>query len=153
MLCDDAPTGTLTIDGVSLHRPAFVVVDLTPLWLDGDQRGDDVLLPGAVGVIAEPRRVTVTKRTLPLLIDGEWMPDGTAAPDPWIGFQASIDYLRANLTEPTGVGDGTRTATLTMPNGDVRTGPVHVGPLGLGKFLDGRGRASLDLSLPQGMLS
>jgi hypothetical protein len=119
-------TGTLTINSIALNGPAWDIPDLTALWIEATQRGEDRLIPGAVGVIPYRRRLTVTEHTLGMWIVGDTDRTGAANADAWIGLQANIEYLRANVVDPTNLTDGTRVATLTMPNGSTRTANIHV---------------------------
>lgn len=147
-------SGTLTIDGFLLNTAAYDLCDLTELWLGPEQRGTDVLLPGAAGVVPLVRRATVSTYELPMVIDGSVNADGTDYPgDPLAGLEAHLDALRANVTDPTGTGDGTRTAVLTTPSGDTRTAEVHVGRIQLGVQVDGRALATLPISVPAGVFT
>lgn len=143
--------GVLSIDGVLLNCPAWDIVDLSDLWLGGDIRGDDRLLPGVGGVIAYPRRFTVTRHSLPMAIDGSVDQLGQENADPWVGLQDHIEYLRANVVDPTGVGDGTRPAVLQMPDGTGRYADVHVLRLIKGDIVEGRLLATLEISIPAGV--
>ena len=72
------------------------------------------------------RRLTVTEHTLAMWIIGDTDRTGAPQSDAWDGLQANIEYLRTNVVDPTNTGDGTRAATLLMPNGATRTANVHV---------------------------
>jgi len=146
----DAPSGELTINGVSMHTPAWAVVDLTVLWMGAQVRGFDRLIPFAPGVIPHRRRMTVTQHSLPMVITGAVDRLGVAWPDPWEGLEANIDYLRAFVVDPTNATDGTLPATLDMPSGASRTADIHVLRLSLGVVQSGLMRATLDISIPEG---
>lgn len=151
-------TGTLTIDGLSLNGPAWDVPDLSPLWVSGAIRGDDRLIPGAAGVIAYPRRRTVTEVDLDMIITGDVDQSGDDYPDAVEGLEANLEVLRATIVEPVTTGTGTRSATLTMPSGASRTGDVHVIKLDCGPVVAlfhqrARMRATLTLSIPAGRLA
>lgn len=150
-----APTRVefLTIDGVPLPCPAWEVRSLLPLWQGPALRGGDRLLPGVVGVKPYRRRATVTTKTLELTIYGDVDPDGAPNADVRAGLEANVDYLRANVADPTNLGDGTRTAVLHLPSGATRTGAVHVLALDLGELGPTSVRATLDLSIPGGVLT
>lgn len=140
--------GTLHIDGTSMLCPAWAVTDLRPLLLPPTVRGVDTLVPGAAGVFPNPRRATITKFSLPFVITGQAGPSG-GPPEPCdeSGFattlESNIAYLRANVLDPTGVGDGTRTATFVPPSGAPRVASIHVE----GLTLVGAGRWSLSTTL------
>lgn len=155
----DTCQGELTLNAVGMHRPAWCMLDIVPLWMGGAVRGSDVLIPGVEGVIAYRRRFTVTQHSLPMLIAGEVDPTGAVvAAGPWVGLQGNIDYLRASVIDPTNVGDGTIPGSIVMPDGTVRTADVHVLGLALGrrgigvhKRWRGVGQlATLELSIPAG---
>ena len=143
----------LEIDGVPLATPAWEIVDLSPLWQPADVRGSDRLIPGAAGVKPYRRRRTVSKRSLPMIVYGFEDLDGVAYADVREGLETNLDYLRANVVDPTNVGDGTRTAVLHLPSGSTRTGSVHVEGFELGTAGPTSIRAVLTLSIPEGVLT
>jgi len=153
ILCPAPPSGSLEINGVSLHTPAWTVIDVTTLWMGADIRGQDRLLPTTPGVIPYRRRMTVTKYSLPMVIIGHVDMTGAPNTDIWEGLEYNIDFLRAWVVDPTNVGDGTVPASLTMPSGTVRTADVHVLGLNLGIVTRARMRATLEISLPQGVFA
>lgn len=144
---------TLEIDGVSLNVPGFcIVADLSPLLAGSAQRGEDRRVPGSAGVIANQRRIDITVVNLPLMIFGDNTEAGVAHPDIRTGIYRNLKYLQANVTNPTGTGDGTRTATLTWQSETPVTKPVHV--LGSIDTADARTtmvRGVLRLSFPEGL--
>lgn len=148
----NSAAGNLTIGGIAMMCPAWVVLNLHELWQPADQRGEDRLIPGTAGVVAYPRRDTVTRRSLQMLISGTHDRTGAATSSPLAGLQANIDYLRANVVAPTGTGDGTRSAVLTMPDATTRTEPIHVVGLEFGDVReDGQWvKAVLSISIPTG---
>lgn len=163
MIICGAPTGRLQVDGVNLHCPAWTMPDLLELWFGADVRGDDQLIPGLGGVIANRRRTTVTRHSLPMTICGDVDRNGARYDgDAWAGLEQNIDYLRTNVVDPTNTGDGTRAATLFMPSGDTRTADIHVlrlvpGARGYGVQSDGWTgaicTATLEISIPLGVFS
>ena len=125
--------GSMTIDGISMNRPAFAIIGdergvggYVQLWADFDVRGQDRLLPGAVGVIAYPRRMTARRMDFRLLVAGDVNQAGTPVADSKIGLQNNLEYIRANVLEPVASSTGTRTAVLTLPSGATRTAEIHV---------------------------
>lgn len=122
----DLCAGQLTISGEELLRDAWCVINLPVLWPGAAQRGVDRVLPGVTGVLAFQRRATVTAYTLEMAVTGEVDSAGAINADPWEGFQDNVDYLRDNIVDPPGSGDGTRPAVLTLPDGSTRTGDLHV---------------------------
>lgn len=140
----------LVIDGWDSETPAWTVVDYTPLKEPADQRGSNLLIPGAVGVKALPRRNTVTVKQLPMHIFGDtgWLGDHYT--DGFDGLQANIDEIIDQIVEPPGTSDGTRLATWYVPDGTVRTASVHVTALPLTRVSPIMARAVLKLELVGG---
>jgi hypothetical protein len=144
-------TEYLEIASKPLSTPAYWLTDLTPLKGSADQRGFDRLLPGATGVVAYQRRITVTKVSLPIVIVGEFDNTGTANANPFDGLQDNIDYLLANVVDPTGTGDGTRAATWHLPDGSTtKTANVHVERLEVSPLGRASVQGALMLSIPAG---
>jgi hypothetical protein len=137
-----------------MNGPAWKVLNLYELWQPANVRGSDRIIPGSAGVVAYPRRATVTVRSLQMLISGTHDRTGAAVADKFEALQANVDYLLTNVVVPTGATDGTRSAVLTMPDGTTRTEPVHVLGLELGDLsLDGAWtKAVLELSIPTGRI-
>lgn len=148
----NAAAGDLTIGGIAMNGPAWKVMNLHVLQQPADQRGDDRLIPGANGVLPLRRRATVTRHGLQLLISGTHDRTGAANADRLGQLSSNIDYLEYYVVRPTGTGDGTRSAVLTMPGGTTRTEPVHVEGMEFGDLsLDGAWmRAVLTISIPSG---
>jgi hypothetical protein len=146
------PNGQLTINSVALNNAfgAWRCLDLSELWLRGAQRGRDRVLPGATGVIPYRRRITVTEVDLPMVIGGDVDRLGNVNSNKISGFQVNLEYLMANVVAPTGAGDGTRAATLTLPSTTTRTADVHVLGLELGRAFKHGKMASLTISIPVG---
>ena len=146
--------GGLTIGGISLTTTWCRAENLIDLWLPADQRGGDRLIPGTAGVLAQRRRDTVTRRGVRLTIAGDVTYTGATTGDAFERLQINIDYLRANIVAPTGSGDGTRSAVLTMPDGTSRTEDVHVTGFDLSSYAeDARwARGVLQLSIPSGRI-
>ena len=100
---------------------------LLHLWSEFDVRGEDRLLPSVTGVIAYPRRVTVTKMDLRLMVVGDVDGQtGAAATDAIETLAANMEYLRANVVAPVVSSTGTRAATLEIPGQSNRTANIHV---------------------------
>lgn len=145
--------GALSIDGVVMARPAFAVLDVWPLLQGPEQRGDDTRIPGRPGVLSNPRRADAATITLRLIIDGTYRVDGTLASDPRAQVLTTSLYLRQYVTDPTYVGDGTRTATVVTASGLTFSGPVTVGPLRIGEQGGPLARATIQITMPEGYLA
>lgn len=144
--------GTLTIDTVLMHCPAFAVLDVAKLWDGPPQRGEDLKIPGRPGVLPNPRRADAGAVDLRLVIDGRFDRLGDEWPLPAQGLLENVLWLRENVTDPTYTGDGTRTVTLTSPDGSrTFTGPAHVSMKPAARVGPVQ-RAILTLSLPDGAL-
>lgn len=146
--------GDLTIGGIAMNGVAWKVTNLIDLWMPADQRGADRLLPGSSGVLAQKRRDTVTQRSLQMLISGDVTYANSTSGDAFERLQINLDYLRINVVAPTAIGDGTRTAVLTMPDGTTRSESVHVVGMQLGEYRQDAGwaKAVLELSIPSGRI-
>lgn len=123
----------MTIDGISMNRPAFAIVGdergeggYVKLWADFDVRGEDRILPSATGVIAYQRRMTVTRVDFRLLVVGDVDEAGAPVADSVVGLQDNIEYIRSNVIAPVATSTGTRAAVLTMPSGATRSANIHV---------------------------
>ena len=158
--------GTLTIGGISMNRAAWAVVGdsegqggLLPLWVTVDQRGEDRLLPGTIGVIPYRRRATVTRHDLRLLVVGDVDLNGDPVVNTRNGLAANLAYLYTNVVAPVGTGDGTRSVTLTVFGQANRTGWMHVLGLQVQRYSFGNPttepsicEATLQISIPSGQL-
>lgn len=154
------PTGRLTIDGVSMHTPAWRASNLTPLWRGIAVRGTDRIIPGIPGVLPYRRRLTVRTHSIPLFICGDHDRDGNLLIDPWVGLEENLDFLHDYVVDPPNAGDGTRAASIVKPSGVVVTADIHVLDLVLGDVLEGTDastgatgvgqRATLEVSIPAG---
>lgn len=142
--------GQLTINGVDLVGPAWDVVNLRKLWTVTATRGSNVLIPTVQGKKARRLRVDEVNHTLDMVIIGEYDRLSSENADPVVGLEANINYLRANVTDPTGTGDGTLAATLTMPSGATRTADIQVNSFTIGEGLDSMCLATLDITVPSG---
>lgn len=146
----------LEIDGVPFSTPAWETTEASDLWSSADVRGSDVLVPGATGVRAYPRRPTVTSATVELAVVGDVRWDGVPYDDVRVGLATNCRHLEALTSRLTTAADGTRLAVLHYAPGspvDDRRGRVHVlrlrfvrkGPM----FATGQ----LELSIPAGYLA
>lgn len=166
-LANYASEGTLTLNGVSFTNPAWTVCadengegGLLQLWgLMSDRRGEDRVLPTATGVVAYPKRRTVTPYSLRLIVIGDVNSSGVANADDRVGLQTNLAAIKAVIdTASTGTA-GTVTATLTRFTGASLTGAVHVLKLEQQRYgLSESGKegswyeGTLQLSIPAGIL-
>ena len=114
-----------------------------------EHRGSDLLVPGVPGVVPNPRRPTVIKHILQLVLDGHYDSDGVLQANPHAQVRQNIAEIKT-ATAPVTTGEGTRLVTWTRPEGAVAA-DCHVGPLRIGaRISDSVLRATLDLSVPAG---
>lgn len=118
--------GELIIGGISMHCPAWNVIDPRPLWLPGLLRGENLVVPGATGRRHLNKKLDERRVSLPMVLTGD--ADRTGSPacgdDPVAQMQLNMDFLVANVLTPTG---GTRAGQLVMPSGPTRTATLEVG--------------------------
>lgn len=146
-------TEWMEIDGLSLELDdCWHVEDYAPVLSGSDQRGEDRLVPGSAGVVANPRRNTVTRVNLRMLVFGwkDW--NGAAHATHRAGIGKNSAKLQAAMTSPPTTAGGTRTATYHLDGLPAVSKPVHV--LGDMTFV-GYGpyalRGVLRLSFPEGL--
>ena len=152
--------GTLVIGGVSMNRPAWGVFGdeqgdgaLMGLITNITQRGEDRVLPYANGVIAYPRRNTVTTHELRLLVVGDVDDSGAAVADHAAGLTNNLQYIMANVVAPVASTTGTRSATYTPPDGTPLTADIHVVGLSQTRYWAGTNAiwaGRLRISIPAG---
>lgn len=125
--------GTLTISGILMNRLAFMTQadedgngGLSQFLTLADQRGEDRILPGTPGVIANRRRLTVTKLSIRLVVVGDILWNGTTPSTPKIGLFTNLKYIYDNVVAPTGTGDGTRAVTVVLPGPFTGSGTAHI---------------------------
>lgn len=143
-------TGKLTISGISMHGPAWNVLDCMPLWLPQSTRGTNVVIPGAAGTRAYPIRLHEARHSLEMAITGWADRNGVLTNDPWVGLQANIEYLRANIEAPPAAPTATRTATLLMPDGTSRSANIQVVSLTIVWHVQTNVGALLEIVIPSG---
>jgi hypothetical protein len=139
--CDGeyACNGKLEI-GVGLYPlncPAWDIVNLAPLWIEDEFRGENLALPRIPGARAFPKRLAQAEHDLVLWMRGDSDKDGVAHPEVWQGLSDNIDALKANVIDPPAAPTAIRSATLTLPDGvTTRTADVQFGPLRIEGDLD-----------------
>lgn len=145
--------GALTISGVSMHTYGWNVLDVRSLWTSVAVRGQDRLVPGVSGLRPKRRRITATSHSLPMVISGLHTSVGIEVTDPedrLAQFQDNLDYLMTNVVAEVATPSGTRSASLTMPSGGVRTADIHVIGITPGTWTPAVLRCTLDISIPGG---
>lgn len=141
--------GTLYVEGEIMHRPAFTVMDVSPLWQGPDQRGTNLMIPGRPGTIAMPKRAAETMVSLRMLLDGRRTVGGGAKSNYSDGLFDITMWLRA-LTAPTPT---PRNLTLYAPDGITSIGGTGQLRFTLGDRVGPLQRALLEITLPEGYLT
>lgn len=120
--------GTVTVDGILMHRLGWELFDLSALYGQPALRGSNRILPSTPGVVAYPMRLTESRYSLPLLVTGHWdVDDDYSDPDDiWSVLADNVAFLMANVLLPPGVAIITRTFEWAAPNGDNVTAEVQV---------------------------
>lgn len=138
-----------------LPNAAIEVRNLWVFWQPAEQVGRDVVLSGVDGALGRRRFETTTVHTLELVISGSAVVTGSPSSTLGANLYTNIAWLRA-LCAPTGSGDGTVAASLTVPATNTPlTGQVHVSNLKLGRVVE-NGKwalATIDVSIPAGELT
>lgn len=125
--------GELTIGGVSLHTPAWMIKDVVHFWFDSEYRSEYSQVPGLDG--EDPTtpfaNSAVISQDFKICGDVDHTGEAYEAAGGWeawaIGFASNMNYLRTNvLTGRSLTGLRTRAATLTVPGeDDPREADVH----------------------------
>ena len=153
LTCTDC-FGALTVNGVLLNTTWVCAYDLAPLLDDAELRGSDRLIPHSAGVVAYPRRRTVTRIDLPFWVAGTPRFDGVPQTDTVMGLITNIEYLRVSLGVASQSGDGTVTASWLRGDGTTRTADAHViTPLRIRPQNREVALGVLTLSLPDGQFA
>lgn len=151
---DAACHGTLTLDGESMNREAFAVLNNYVWWQPANVRGEDNLIPGNPGVLPNRRRKTASRVSLELLLIGTCDIDGVPVPyaDWMTQLAINNEWLDENIFDPPQTLTGTRTAVLTLPGGATRTGEVHIENVQIGQTIPPALTMTVDVSIPAGQL-
>lgn len=140
----------LDIDGVPLSTPAWEHTNLYLMTGQGSVRGENVVMPGALGRRAVRRRTDEMNQTIELAFFGNV--DWTGAPhaDPVAGLMANLAEFKAKVVDPTLTADSTRPATLVLPAGNL-TASVQVLGFEITESYDPASvAASMDIAVLQG---
>src|SRR5262249_11733434 len=86
-----------TLDDFPLDTPAWRTQNLDVLWGGAKRRGSDTLIPGAEGVLPNPRRITSTQRTLAIAVFGDVDSEGTVIGAGRAGLEENWAELEAAL--------------------------------------------------------
>lgn len=144
--------GTLTLDGESLNRDAWAVLNVFTLWGPAAMSGDDIQIPHRDGTLARRRRPTATKRSLEMLVIGDCDENGNPNSDRNIGLEENWDWLDTNVFAPVISTTGLHEVVLTLPSGRTRTGHLHVESAEPGATISGVMTVAIEVSLPYGRL-
>lgn len=148
------PSRYLEVQSVPLAGEGFCrIADLTPLFEEPDQIGDNRLVWGIDGRDPYAPRIEEGDKRLRIEILGGVDVNGTAHSDGTDGVEKNIVYLNSTVVAPTGTGDGTRPAVLHLPWGN-RSANVQVRGLQLAeRKAPDWARGLLILRIPAGRFS
>ncbi len=121
-------TEYVSVNGVPLATPAWIVNDLSPLWEAGSLRGDDRIIPFAPGKKPLRRILDELRVVIPITVFGDFDQDGVAQSNARIGLQTNVDYLRDNILTPNPSDPGTWPLVLHLPDGTTRSADCFVLP-------------------------
>lgn len=120
----------MTINSVVMNCPAWLVGadeqgqgGLLPLYYRFDKRGDNRIIPGGVGVIAYPKRVTETVVGLRLAVTGDVNSSGVVNADARAGLATNLKYIADNVVNHTA---SVVTASLALTGMTTISGDVQV---------------------------
>lgn len=147
------PANTLTadIDGVPLMDAWIRTLNLHDFLFAPAQRGENAVVDGLAGEIAEQPVWAAGEVTLRVLIAGDVLHDNTTPPSIVAGQIGNITHLRDELVDPT---VASRTLTLTLPGGlGTRTADVQVRGFRSGGVGAKIVRAELDVRVLTGVVA
>lgn len=146
--------GQLAVNSVNLMGPAWRCLNLGAV-MSVTMRGDSVLIPTVAGRKARRRRLDEATIGLELLVTGAATSAGVGVS----GHAAQLDQLYDNLVALEAVAlppsnETGQSATLTLPNGTVRTASVFVQDWQVEPVPQSRlARVAFDLVIPAGRFS
>jgi hypothetical protein len=130
ILCDENPTGYLTVDGFVLESAAWTILDdLTVLVAPAEWRDGNVVVPHQPGRMAMPVMVDEGEWRFRFVIAGDV--DSTGAvyeQGPVAGYLSNLAELRGALDQPSILDspDSTRAVVYTVPGYGEASGDCHV---------------------------
>jgi len=143
---------SITIDGVPLNTPAWIVTDTSDLLNGAPNRGGDIIVPGKRGTVARRRNLDATEVVLPLVIFGDRATDGTPYSDVRQGLLENIDALKKALRPNYARQDGTRELVAVI-GGSTRYARVHTSvDMQLTAAGPGAARGTITITIPGGVL-
>lgn len=115
----------LVINNVPLSTPAWEHTNLYALYSSANVRGQNRVMPGAVGVMPLRRRPTETSRTIALVVFGDRAWDGSTYTDAKAGLVTNLDHLLTNVIDPLLTANSTAVAQI-VGNGATRVASLQV---------------------------
>jgi hypothetical protein len=128
--------------GGSVYEAAWMALDFSDVKRSLEKRGSDVLIPGVPGVVRNPRRPTVSRRLIPILILGAHDSDGNPHADPAAGVDLNLFEFQTLVVETTGL-----LPLVLSLRSMVLEGEVVVEDFTFGDVFDGSIRAVLEVSI------
>lgn len=144
----------LEVNNVPLDTHAWRCLSYDDLLNGPAVRGEDIIMPSAVGRRPKPRRIDALVVSLSMLVDGSVDEDGDALTMlPLEGVLSHRDYLVAELGLGSEVDDGTVPATFYRGDLNPLAGDVTVLAITDWRVMGGTHASfRLDLSIPDGAL-
>ena len=116
--------GELTVDGWSLHGPAWCVTNLSDLRNSPSIRLENVEIEDQPGAIPKPGLDDVEDYSFPIVFSGAVDRTGTPYANPAGGLFANRDALHARLVAPIRSGTSDLPAMLELPDPDDVNGTI-----------------------------
>lgn len=140
----------MTIAGVPLSTRAWEHTNLYLMLAQGSVRGENVVMPGALGRRAVRRRTDEMNQTIELAFFGDVDWQGAPQSDPVAGLMANLAEFKDKVVDPTLTADSTRPATLVLPAGTLTAAVQVLGFEITESYNASAVAASMDIAVLQG---
>jgi hypothetical protein len=97
----------LVVNSIVLSTPAWEATDLSGLRDAAVVRGENRVIPYKPGRQPLPRVKDEFRTLIPILVNGDFDPDGDTYADPIMGLDLNLDILREEIFSKCEEGDGT----------------------------------------------
>ena len=144
--------GDLTINGVEMMTPAWVVVDILDLLSPLNAiRGSDIVIPTVTGRRNFPRRRDEAVYSLRMACTGQVDISGTPYSNTNVGLRINLEYLRDNVVLPSLIAPVP--GVITLPDSGTRSADVIVTSFKLGERTGPIVLAVMELTVPAGFFT
>jgi hypothetical protein len=140
----------LEIASVPLSTPAWEHTNLYLLLGQGGVRGENVVMPGALGRRAVRRRTDEMTTTVDLSFWGDTDWEGISQTDPVMGLVRNLAQFKAQVVDPTTTADSVRPAVIHLPTGTLTAGVQVLGFEIQEAYNPSSVSASMDIAIIQG---